>query len=288
MSGDATPDRPGDAFIALAPLAALGALDGLERGAFEAHARGCPTCRHEIHAYERVVHRLPLALPSVRPPSSLRARVLAGAGLRPARVVPFPPRGVSRPTLTTGLALAAALVMGVGLSVVVVQREAARDALQTARLQSAASRRASLDAQARLAGLRAELAQAGRKLERERELRVALVQGDARLARLAGLPAAPPGARARVVWSPRERQALLVVSGLPATPAGQAYEAWLLDAAGRPRPAGAFHVDAHGHALLRLDGIDDPGRMRRVAVTLEAQPGRPAPGGPLLLLGALS
>jgi hypothetical protein len=275
----------GDPFVDLAPLAALGILDADEGDAFEAHARACPACRDERHAYERVAGWLPLALAPERPPLGLRALVLARTA-RPAndsgsRRLPRPP--APWPARLAGVA---AVLLGASLLVVIIQRDAARHAARQADAREAHARQVTDAERERAGALRAALRLATERLERERELRLLLSHGDARVARLDGLAPAPD-ALARVVWSPRRREALLLVDGLAPAPHGHAYEAWVLDAAGRPVPAGAFQVEADGRALLRLAALTDPARVRKLAVTLEATAGQPLPRGPLVLAGSL-
>ena len=68
----------------LASLYALGALDGQEQAAFEAHlAEGCGACRAEVAGLAGVAALLGLAVEPVAPPPALRQRLLARAG-RPA------------------------------------------------------------------------------------------------------------------------------------------------------------------------------------------------------------
>ncbi len=280
-----------DAWSALAPLAALGALDRPERGAFEAHARHCPACRREQHVYERVVGWLPAALEPVPPSSALRVRVLddalGDARNSRARLPPPTHHDTARPRWSAGLAVAAGVALASGLSLALLQRDAARDAASAARAEADQARRAAALAAGDAAALRAELARATQQAGHERSLRVALGQADARVTRLDSLPAAPRAALARVVWSPRGRDAVLLVSGLPNAPNGQVYETWWLDASGAPTRAGSLHVDDDGRGLLRLAEPSERPRAVRVALTLEPAGGRLLPSGPLLLLGSL-
>jgi anti-sigma-K factor RskA len=263
-----------DRFAELAPLAALGALDGGERGAFEAHAGGCAACRGEHLAFAGVAARLPLALATVPPPPGLRARVLAAASA-PAR------EGAARQAgrLPLWLAAAACAVLAVSSVVFREQRDAARDqALATERRIEA------LEAELRAAeAVRASLEQRLAEAGRFREL---VGHPESRLASLAGLPAAPQ-ARARVVFNTGSREAVLLVAGLPPAPEGKAYEVWVIGR-GAPAPAGVFHVDEQGAAVVRLPTVEETARVRTFAVTLEPAGGVRAPTGPMVLAGAVS
>ncbi len=68
--------------------------------------------------------------------------------------------------------------------------------------------------------------------------------------------------------------ATLSVKGLPAAPSGKTYEAWVIPAGGRPRPAGLFAGGADGSTVHLAGSLRSPDV---VAVTLEPSGGSPAP-----------
>lgn len=257
-----------DRFLELAPVAALGALDGEDLSGFAGHLASCGACRGEVSAHEATAARLPLALVPVPPSSSLRGRVLAAT--RPAP---------ERPHLFPRLAVAAAIVLGLGLVFVRAERDAARRDAESARSAAVA-----LEAGVREA--RRELAEMRSRLEREAAFRELVARPESRVARLAGLPAAP-GASGRVIWDPKSREAVLIASGLAPTPEGKAYEVWVI-AKGAPVPAGVFQVDAGGRAVFPLPVVDETAAVKTFAVTLEPAAGTSAPTGPMVLAGAAS
>jgi anti-sigma-K factor RskA len=67
-------------------------------------------------------------------------------------------------------------------------------------------------------------------------------------------------------------KATIQVSGLPAAPSGKTYEAWIIPANGKPRPAGLFSA---GNTTVRLRGTVP--RHAIVAVTRERAGGVTAP-----------
>jgi hypothetical protein len=259
-----------DRYLELAPLAALDALDGEDRVSFEAHVSSCPACAGELQAQRVVSALIPLALAPVPPSPDLRHRVLAAAGA---------PAPTSRASWWAPLAAAAALLLGIGLLVSRSQRDESRREAEQAREAVAA-------AESRLQQAERELAAAQQGLARERALRETMARPDARVAQLAGLPAAP-GARARVVWSPGSREAVLLASGLDMPPRGRAYEVWVI-AQGPPVPAGVFRPDADGQVIVRLPRLEATARVKTFAVTIEPESGTPAPTGPMVLAGAVS
>lgn len=261
-----------DRYLELAPLAALGALDGEDRAGFEGHLAACQACRKEVEAYGGLVARLPLGLEPVPPRSVLGLRVLTQArtpiaGARQSvRVFP-------------ALAAAAALALAVGFVVARSERDAARR-------DAASARESAVRLEAELGRLRTDLLTMRASLTREKGLRDLVAHPDARLARLAALTPAP-GATARVVWNPKSREAWLVASGLAPAPAGKGYEVWVI-ASAAPAPAGVFQVDVEGRAFFKLPDVAETSEVKTFAVTLEPAAGTLAPTGPMVLAGSVS
>ena len=264
-----------DRYLELAPLSALDALDGEDRAAFEAHAPGCAACRAELAAHQSVVARLALALTPVPPRAALAARVLRPLQPEPAPAV----RARPKLWLVPALASAAGIVLALGLVRTLGERDLARR-------EAASGRQHAAQLEGELAQLRGELSSVRAVLAREQGLRDLVAHPDARLTKLAALPPAP-GAAARVVWNPASREAWLLASGLAPAPPGKAYEVWVI---GRnaPVPAGLFQVGADGKAVFRLPNVEETAEVTTFAVTLEPEPGVPAPTGPMVLAGAVS
>jgi anti-sigma-K factor RskA len=254
-----------DRWLELADVYAVGALDGRELADFEAHlATDCAVCAARIRETREALTLVPRSLPEVPPPPALRARVLAAVAREPApaaRPVAAPvPRRPSRALWWTGwagLAAAAALLLFVNAE------------LRTTRQELRAL-------QDRLATLQTELS------DRESALRF-LSDPNVRYVSLGGLKPTPD-ASAWLLWNPGTRQGLLLARGLPAPPAGHAYELWAL-AGSQPVPAGVFSVDAAGRGLLRLPPLPEGHAYDAFAVTLEPAPGVPKPTGPMHLHG---
>jgi anti-sigma-K factor RskA len=252
----------------LVVLAALGALDGEDRAAFEALVARDPEVEREVAAYRELVGRLGTATPAVPPPAALRERLLRETRPAPA------------PRLWLSPALAAALVGALAaLGVSLVQRSAALREAAFERAAAQEARQVAQKAQAEAATLRETLAI-------EVAFRELVIRPQSRVVSLAGLPPAPQ-ANARVVWHAERREGVLLASGLAPAPAGKAYELWII-AQAAPVPAGVFQVDAQGRAVFRLpEGLDFAG-VKTFAVTLEPEAGVPAPTGPMVLAGAVS
>lgn len=83
----------------------------------EAHMQGCSSCRAELESLEKASRLVAAHLPEIEPGPDAWDRVAAriaadGAGRRQARILPFPKL---RPWITAAAALAASLILGVGL-----------------------------------------------------------------------------------------------------------------------------------------------------------------------------
>jgi uncharacterized protein (DUF983 family) len=248
-----------DPYQELAPLFALGALDGEDRAGFVRHLPYCPSCIEDVQAHEAVCARLAAAhaLPAA---SELRTRVMTAA--RPPLRQPSP--------VWLPLAVAASLLAmasSAGLFVVRTQRDRARVELAAAQDGAAA-------VQQKLAALQPLLDEA-------RGIQTLVASAGSRSAHLTGHPEAAPRAAAFIVWNPGRNEAILVVSGLPPAPEGKAYEVWAI-AQGTPSPAGVFQADADGSAAFRIRNVDTA-RAQAFAVTLEPARGTAAPTGPMVL-----
>jgi anti-sigma-K factor RskA len=306
-----------EAWLAQADIYALGALDGAELTAFEAHlAAGCPECERHIVTTREALTLLPHALELVTPPPTAKTQLLtriAAETVSPPAVTRLPRRRWWR----TGVGALAVAGLLVGLSVKLYQTRQVVHSLQeevgalratvTERSEALLAERRELQRAAeRVAGLQAELAKRAATLEAEQRARerveraVAALQGEvgerdaalrllstpqASVVRLAGL-APSPGASARLLWNPLARAGVLLTSGLPQIPHDRIYELWAI-AGNEPVPAGIFDVDATGHAFLRLPPLPELKRFDKFAVTLEPAGGLPKPTGPMYLLGSL-
>jgi len=254
-----------DAWLELADVYALGALEGEELTQFEAHlATGCALCPARLRETREALTALPTSLPPVPPPPALRARVLERVDAeRPPAAAHAPLRPSRRPSRAIrwagwgGLAAAALLL-------VVVNAE-----LRTTRHELGVLHD-------RVATLQAELSR------REETLRF-LSDPNVRYVSLGGLKPSPD-ASAWLLWNPGTLEGLLLARGLPVAPPGKAYELWAL-AGSQPVPAGVFGVDDRGRALFRVPPVPAGHTFDAFAVTLEPAGGVPQPTGPMHLLG---
>jgi anti-sigma-K factor RskA len=265
----------------LAPIFALGALDGDDLASFRAALPASAELQAEVTSFESVCGRLACVTATARPSGGLRARSLGAVGVFPAaarRTAPVAPAAGPAPWLAWAAALAAVAAGGLYVREHLLLADLRRD--------SAAVRSERDGLEAEVLQARTELATLQRQLTQEVAFRELVGQRESRQVLLAGLEPAP-AAVARAVWNPGTREAVLLVTGLAPAPPGKVYEAWVI-AAGAPVPAGTFQVDASGKAVLRLPAVDETSRVKTFAVTIEPDGGTPAPTGSMVLAGAVS
>jgi anti-sigma-K factor RskA len=270
----------------MAPLYALGALDGEDLAEFGRSLGGSVDLQGEVAAYEAVVGRLALAHAAAPPARTHRSRTLGAAGFFPAAVSGATPAPSSvRPAGARPISwlAAAASIAAVVFLVLWGKRDLDyRKVAREAEAQRVKAERLELDVQQ----AHLQLAAVQEQLGREVAFRELVAHRASRQTNLAGLPAAPSAA-ARVVWNPATREAVLLAAGLDPAPPGKVYEAWVI-ANGAPAPAGTFQVDETGKAVFRLPTVDETAMPRTFAVTLEPEGGTRTPTGPMVLAGAVS
>ena len=93
---------------------ALDALDSDERGAYEAHLEGCEDCQRELASFWEVTAALATAADGPAPSPALRERILDAARSE-QNVVPITSRRRVSPVLASVTAIAAAIVIGLGI-----------------------------------------------------------------------------------------------------------------------------------------------------------------------------
>jgi anti-sigma-K factor RskA len=242
---------------------ALGALDGQELNAFEAHlGSGCVVCQACIEETRETLMLMPRSLSTIAPPAAVKARVLERAAPPAAavnRARRADRRGRSWWMAGTATFAAAAVVL-----------------IAYANLKSTRAEIARLNSQ--LAMLQTESAEKDRLI-------AFLSAREVRAVELTGLAAAPQ-ATAKLFWNPVTRRGVLITFGLPKPSPDKAYELWAI-AGNEPIAAGVFTVDDRGQARFPLPEMTAGTDFDKFAVTLEPAAGMAKPSGPMVLLGSL-
>ncbi len=253
-----------DAPLDLAAAYALGALSPDEAQRFEAFLATSAEAQREVAEYREVAALLALGGEEAAPGDALRERVLTriGEGKRQAL-----PAGASGRRGAPWLALAASLLLAVGLG---------------AGLVSARGRLAAIETE--LAGRDRMLAQTRQQLtEREATLNSILEPG-VQLFQLTASGDPEPGIQ--LFWNREQHRAIVHGYRLKAVPAGQAYQLWFIKD-GKPVPSVTFKPEADGDASVGQIPVPSDGTVSAAAITVEPEAGSAQPTSPIVMVGTL-
>jgi anti-sigma-K factor RskA len=282
----------------LLAMSAVARLDPDEEKALSDHLRqGCDECEAERLGFQEIAAVLALAgldsdggdpTSEERIWNRLQARLDASRSHRESRTAAQRPAGTDRGATamrrsarvvigswTTGIAVAAGLVIAIYAGAITHKRTSEHE-------QLAALTKRLLDLRADLASSDDRAASLERKLAERTGLERVLMAADLQLVRL--LPdGRSPGPSAIVVVSQSSNTALIRVAGLPPTPAGKTYELWWITRESGPVAAGLFGVKAQGEVIERAELPPAGQRVTQCAVTLEPAGGVGKPTGPMYL-----
>jgi len=253
-----------DAPLDLAAAYALGALSPDEAQRFEAFLATSAEAQREVAEYREVAALLALGGEEAAPGEALRERVLTriGEGKRQAL-----PAGTSAGRGAPWLALAASLLLAVGLG---------------AGLVSARGRLAAIETE--LAARDRMLAQTRQQLtEREATLNSILEPG-VQLIQLTASGDPEPGIQ--LFWNREQHRAVVHGYRLKAVPAGQAYQLWFIKD-GKPVPSVTFKPEADGDASVGQIPVPTDGTLSAAAITVEPEAGSAQPTSPIVMVGTL-
>jgi anti-sigma-K factor RskA len=248
------------------PAHALSALDAADDRVLTDHLTECAECRREFGDWQETCAGLALDAQPIEPSSEIRKRVLSQIRNDKAEtIIPFPSspkKNVWSSFGSLGAIAAAILFVALLVYVIVLWRE----------------NRAMQD---QLVQLKTEIENTKKDLETQANLMKILSKPGTRFAELTGMPAAP-GATATLAYD-TSGHAMVMTNGLPAAPAGKAYQLWFIVSGKPPMPGKTFSPDAQGKAIM-VDQIPAGAMTSAVfAVTLEPKDGVPSPTGPMYL-----
>ncbi len=256
-------------FSDLLPSYVLGALDGEDLRALEAHLEaGCAQCDAELYRCSRDLETLADATPPVEPSEILRQRVLRAAKQEATETESS--RSVPRFSWMRVAAAVTVIVLGWSLWAQIQLR-------QEVEILAASS----VETGRRLAAVRTELDQARSQLRRTAlATRIVASPGMSSVV-LAGLEGAP-SASAQALIDPEQGKAVFYASHLAPVGQGLTYQLWFI-AGGTPVSAGTFDVDSEGSAVLIIEEVVPPATIQAWAVTVEPAGGVPQPTGEMVL-----
>lgn len=255
---------------------ALNALDTADERALRSHLETCADCRSELGEWEQTAAFIALDARPLEPSAALYERILANVreesttspeqvGVQPKpNLVPFvhPTRSVWSSFGSLGAIAALIIFAALLISVFALWRQ-------------------NRSYQQELARLSAELKQAQARIDHEREVVALLTSPDAQMAKLAGTKMAP-SAHAMLAYN-KEGKAMFMAQGLPAAPAGMAYQLWFIKD-NKKMPGKVFTTDLAGNAAME-DQVPQEARQSAVfAITLEPKDGVAVPTGSVYLV----
>ncbi len=245
-------------------LYALNELTGSDLQEFDQHMETCASCRREVQALRSDLGLLALSTAGPRPPARSKDRLMRAVALEPrgansSAAEKTPRRGLSWALIPAVVALA--LLFAVGN----LWQENGR--------------------------LHDQLASMGHLYQ---NTSAQLAQSEERL-RLLSAPDAmqvslSPQSEGRkphatAIYSPSQKRVMLVAGNLAPLPPGKMYELWLIPMEGAPMPAGLFHPDEHGNAVMLDHAMPQGVEAKAFAVTVEDAVGSDKPTSPILIIG---
>jgi anti-sigma-K factor RskA len=272
----------------LIPLKALSRLDGDEARAVDDHlAARCDECERELASFNEALAAMAMVEggddgPSDRIWSRLQARL--DASRPPQRIEDRSARGPSR---GRGLAIfgaaAVAAVVAIVVSYAFLNSQLRSNTSETSNEIAALTAKV-IELERNLDSTGDQLAALQVKVAQTTDLTLASLGSDARVASLAGLPAAP-SANGTVALNHSQGTAMLEVSGLPPTPDDKQYEVWWIGEKQGPLRAGIFEPLSHGATIVSLDLPPVGEVVLASAITLEPRGGVDKPSGAMYLKG---
>ena len=241
-------------------LYALGALEGSERAALEAHLAQCAACRRELQHLCGDMGLLGLGTMGPTPPPGARTRLLSAVAKEP-RV-----RMVRKQALRWWLLTPIAAVIVLAVISIVLWRQN-----NTLRQDLAQQLKQSGQNQA--------------EVERAREVLALLSAPDAIRVTLVATNAKPQP-QGKAIYRPQAGSLVFLASNLAPLPPKKAYELWLLPTSGTPPvPVGVFKPDARGSASVLMPSLRKDLQAKGFAITIEPETGSTTPTMPIMLAG---
>jgi anti-sigma-K factor RskA len=251
-------------------LYALGALDGEEKQAFEAHVRRCTQCAGELAAAQQRAALVGLAAePAEAPAPRVKAQLMQRA--RSERAQEIARRGApGTPARRRNWWLTPALAVATVVFAALAGWFWMQDSLDMQRVRVLENQLALAQSQSRDLARAAQ--ETGHLLGMPGTMRVSL----------APMPGMPAG-RAGLLYNARMGM-VLCTGEMPPAPNGKIYQLWLVPMKGAPMTVNVFPAMGRGQTLM---GRVAPGvEAKAFAVTVEPGQGMPQPTGPKVLMGA--
>jgi len=90
----------------------------------------------------------------------------------------------------------------------------------------------------------------------------------------------------KILLDKPNKKAVLLAKNLDRLPKGQSYQVWAVISI-NPTSIGLFNTDENGNAILRIEYLPSPQKIKRFIVTQEPKEGSSEPTGDMHLLGSM-
>jgi anti-sigma-K factor RskA len=244
------------------PALALGALDDHERLNVTAHIDACPDCQEQYRQYVGISHGLLKAIPQRIPPAALKRSLMMAID------APKKNRFLSVRAWFGGAHPLQRWTLGSAfLAVLIVFSLFGTRYVDLANQQNALAQQL-----------------------HEQQLMIAILShSDKQSIAMLGTAEAK-GATATLMFESQATSGVLLVHNLPALPATQSYQLWLVDSSGKRDSGAVFNVsaDASGTATLVVYAPQALKNYVKCGVSIEPRGGSPKPTGPAALTGSYS
>ena len=241
-------------------LYALGALEGSELAALQAHLAGCAACRRELHQLCSDMGLLGLGTMGPAPPPAARSRLLSALAKEPrGRMV-----RKQGPHWWLLVPTAAVIVLATISIVLWRQNNALRQDLAR-QLKQSGENQAEVDRAREVLAL----------LSSPDAIRITLVATNAK-----------PQPQGKAIYRPQTGSLVFLASNFAPLPPEKAYELWLLPTSGAaPIPVGVFKPDSRGSASVLMPSLPKDLQAKAFAITIEPETGSTSPTLPIILAG---
>jgi anti-sigma-K factor RskA len=240
-------------------LLALGAIEGEERQAIEAHVAACVDCARKLAEARGRMAMLSFAAPQVAASAAVKQRLMARIRGEAAAAAAPAPAAFGR--LWNAILVPAAIALA-ALTIFLWHENRALDH--------------------RLAALHASMDQQQHQLDEARELAELMTSRSTITVPLAQEAGMPKGS-AHVMYNAKMGMVMYDGEIAPA-PAAKAYQLWLVPVKGDPISLGVFSGQPD-HWMMKVPEGMPP---KWFQVTLEPAGGMPHPTGPMVLMGMVS
>jgi anti-sigma-K factor RskA len=245
-------------------LYALGALEGEEKQALEAHLAGCAACTRKLAEARGRMSLLAATAPPVAPPAGAKDRLMKRVREDAAREKSAEGAGSRSSFGRWWMAILAPAAVALAMATVILWSENNK-----------------LDR--KLNEIRSAMKSSDEKMQDARHMVEMLTAPDTMTVTLKPTKETPT-ARGSVKYNSKMGM-IVYAAELPVPAADKSYQLWLVPTTGNPISAGVFRPDPSGETGLLKSSVPLGSTPKAFAITLEPLGGMPQPTGSMVLVG---